>query len=69
MLKALETQADLEEGRDFLRISVEARGKTGVLSRIFGGEAAERATPQHQVLEGEALDQVTTRIVDGKKVV
>lgn len=67
LLKAMQTQADLEDGRDFLKISVEARGKVGALSRIFGAGNAERAT-RGEVLEGEVLDGITERLADGKRV-
>lgn len=69
MLKAMQVQADLEDGRDFLKVSIEARGKTGALSRLFGGAAAERATSRIEPLEGESLDTVTTKIVEGQRVV
>lgn len=68
MLKALQVQADLEDGRDFLKISVEARGKTGVLSRMFGAGNAERANPLPEPLEGEVLDKVTEKIMAGERV-
>lgn len=68
MLKALQVQADLEDGRDFLKISVEARGKTGVLSRMFGPSAAERANPLPEPIEGEVLDSLTEKMAAGERV-
>ncbi len=67
MLKAMQTQADLEDGRDFLKISVEARGKVGALSRLFGAGNAERASAV-EPLEGEVLDAITTRMANGQRV-
>ena len=64
MLKAMTTQAELEDGRDFLKISVEARGKTGVLSRLFGAGPADST----QQLDRDQTDRVATRIIEGQKV-
>lgn len=68
MLKALQTQADLEDNRDFLKISVEARGKTGVLSRLFDPQNAVRAQPAAQQLDAEETDRVAHRIIEGQRV-
>lgn len=67
MLKAMQVQADLEDNRDFLKISVEARGRTGALSRLFGTAPAARAEAG-EILEGEDLDRLTSRVADGKRV-
>jgi hypothetical protein len=64
LLKAMSTQADLEDNRDFLKISVEARGKTGALSRLFGGAAVERANPVQQ-LDSQETDLIAARVLDG----
>ncbi len=69
MLKAIQVQADLEDNRDFLKISVEARGKTGALSRLFGGAAAARAVEPPRVIEGDELDELTQRVDRGQRVV
>lgn len=68
LLKALSTQADLEDNRDFLKISVEARGKTGVLSRMFGSGPAALAAPPVQQLDGGQTDAVAHRIIEGQRV-
>lgn len=68
LLKAMQVQADLEDGRDFLKISVEARGKTGALSRLFGAGNAERATQLAEPIEGEVLDELTERVANGQRV-
>jgi hypothetical protein len=68
LLKAMTTQADLEDNRDFLKISVEARGKTGALSRLFGTAPAARAVEQPRVIEGNELDELTRRVSNGQRV-
>lgn len=68
MLKAIQVQADLEDNRDFLRISVEARGKTGVLSRLFSPENAAKATQLGQQLSPQETDEVAGRILEGQRV-
>jgi hypothetical protein len=64
-LKAMQVQADLEDNRDFLKVSIEARGKTGALSRLFGA-APPVAQIDHQ--DPQQTDILATRIVDGKRV-
>lgn len=68
MLKAMQVQADLEDNRDFLKVSIEARGKTGVLSRLFDPQNAQRAVPAAQQLSPEETDVVAQRIVEGQRV-
>lgn len=68
MLKAIQVQADLEDNRDFLKISVEARGKTGALSRLFGSAPAPRDLQQGQQLDQSGVDVVAQRILEGKPV-
>lgn len=69
MLKAIQVQADLEDNRDFLKISVEARGKTGALSRLFGqAPPAQTSLPAGQQLDQFGTDVVADRILEGQKV-
>lgn len=68
MLKAIQVQADLEDNRDFLKVSIEARGKTGALSRLFGAGPAARAAEPSRVIEGAELDALTQRIDQGQRV-
>ena len=61
-----EKMKDIQDNRDFLRISVETSGQAGVLSRIFGSQAGEvnRALPapvpseevMAEVYDAEVLD-------------
>lgn len=70
LLKAITVQADLEDNRDFLKISVEARGKTGVLSRFFGTAPTQAMeAPRGQQLDPAETDQAAQRILEGGKVV
>lgn len=66
LLKAMQVQADLEDTRDFLKISVEARGKSGALTRLFG------AAPSRQTIiprDEQETDAIASRIIEGKRVV
>lgn len=57
-LRMIEKIKTIEDTRDFVNISVEARAGAGVLSRIFGPKAgADAGPPQLQVTQKE-LDQV-----------
>lgn len=68
MLKAMQVQADLEDGRDFLKISVEAKGGGGLLSQLFGAGPAARAA--HPIVEHDAqdTDRLAHRVLEGRKV-
>lgn len=70
LLKIVSTQAELEDGRDFFKVSIEGRSTPGggVLSQLFGAGPAERAKPPMRVLDAEETDVVMQRMVDGKKV-
>jgi hypothetical protein len=49
---------NIEDTRDLVRFEVEARSGAGVLSRIFGGRAAENANQLSAPISQQALDQV-----------
>jgi hypothetical protein len=72
LLKTFQVQAELEDNRDFLRIQVEARGKAGALSRLFGGDAAAAlggfAVPPGQQLDRDGTDTVMGRVIEGERV-
>jgi hypothetical protein len=48
---------DIEDTRDMVRFEVEARAGAGVLSRIFGEKAADKANPLSAPLGAPQLDQ------------
>lgn len=48
---------DIEDTRDMVRVQVEARGSSGVLSRIFGTKAADKANELSAPIEAEDLDK------------
>lgn len=69
LMKTFQIQAELEDDRDFLRISVEGRGHVGAISRLFGGppplqSEADVRTPLNR---GET-DTILGRVLEGKPV-
>lgn len=64
MLKAIQVQADLEDNRDFLKISVEGRGKVGALSQLFGFGPKKTVTEQDEA----ETDRLATRVIEGQRV-
>ena len=65
LINIMAKQAEMEDDRDYLRIGVEARGKAGVLSRLFGEKAADEANPLPRPLGREDTDRVLGRIIKG----
>jgi hypothetical protein len=66
LLKTFQVQAELEDDREFFRMSVEAKGKSGVLSRLFGEKAADLANPIATQLGPQDTDRVLGRVIQGK---
>lgn len=65
LIKFFATQAEIEDERDYLRVNVEARGKAGVLSRLFGEKAADEANQLPRPLGREDTDRVLGRVIKG----
>jgi hypothetical protein len=66
LIKFFATQAEIEDDRDFLRVNVEARGKAGVLSRLFGEKAADEANQLPRPLGREDTDRLLGRVIKGE---
>lgn len=66
LLKTFQVQAELEDDREFFRMSVEAKGRSGVLSRLFGEKAADLANPLAQQLDKQDTDRLVGRVIQGK---
>ena len=49
---------DIKDTRDLVRFEMEARGSSGVISRLFGSEAGEKAQALDHSLTAGELDQV-----------
>lgn len=71
LMKIMSTQAELEDGRDFFKVSIEGRSTPGggVLSQLFGANNAERTKPPMRVLDAVETDTVIERLEQGKRVV
>jgi hypothetical protein len=63
---------DISDTRDVLRVEMEARGSAGVLSRIFGKDAGEKARELSQPISSnsaaELMSAMTSDIVDAEVV-
>jgi hypothetical protein len=66
LLKTFQVQAELEDDREFFRMSVEAKGRSGVLSRLFGEKAADLANPLSNQLGAQETDRLVGRVIQGK---
>ena len=64
LMKVFSTIAELEDTRDFFRMTVEGRGNTGVISRLFGGEAGERVNQIAQPLDPGHTDSVIQQVLE-----
>ena len=58
LFKLVQTFKDIEDTRDVLSVTMEARGSAGVLSRIFGEKAATKANELSQPLTDEQVDDM-----------
>lgn len=57
LFKLVKELKEIEDTRDMVRIEMEARGSSGVLSRIFGDKAGEKASELSQPMSNAELDQ------------
>lgn len=69
LLKTFTTVADLEDNRDIFRMHIEARGKTGAISRLFGADVAAAITEEQGPpgLGRRDTDNVIDGVLDGRK--
>lgn len=67
LFKLVKEFKDIEDTRDLVRVEVEARGSSGVLSRIFGQKAADKANELSQPLDTNDIDGliINADLVDG----
>ena len=66
LFKLVREFKDIEDTRDLLRFEVEARGSAGVLSRIFGDKAADKANQLSNPLSDDDLNDyiISSEIID-----
>lgn len=70
LLRTYQVIADLEDNRDIFRMQIEARGKSGALSRLFGSRAVEALSAQEETqrLDADTTNAVMNRVIEGKPV-
>jgi hypothetical protein len=59
LFKLIKTTKELDDSREFIRMTVERQGSAGVLSSIFG----DRAANLNQLPEGGINEVETTKII------
>lgn len=66
LFKLVEQFKGIEDSRDMITMTMEARGSAGVLSRIFGEKASEKANALSEPISDDALNQfiIDSEIVD-----
>jgi hypothetical protein len=66
LFKLVREFKDIEDTRDLLRFEVEARGGAGVLSRIFGDKASDKANQLSSPLSDDDLNNyiIESEIID-----
>ena len=67
-MKIFSTVAEIEDDRDFFKMSVEGRGKAGVLSRLFGRDAGEQAAQANYTgpkMGPADTDRVIAKVIQG----
>ena len=71
LMKTFQIQAELEDDRDFLRISVEGRGQVGAISRLFGRVGPPPLADEDDVrtpLNRGETDTILGRVLEGQPV-
>lgn len=61
-----EKMKDIQDNRDFLRISVESRGQAGVLSRLFGDQAGERMRELENPMDRDETNEFLADVVEAE---
>lgn len=64
LMKMAATIAEIEDDRDFFKVSMEGRGKPGVLSSIFGSQVGQRAQEMDTPADRVAVDGALGRVLD-----
>lgn len=65
LLKTFQVMADIEDDRDFFRMTVESKSKAGVLSRLFGRDVGDAAQQLPNPLDAADTDRVISRVIKG----
>ena len=60
---------EIQDNRDFLRISVEGQASAGVLSRLFGEQAGQQAQSLPQPLDADQTNRMLADVVEAEEVV
>lgn len=64
-----EKMKDIQDNRDFLRISVEGKAHGGVLSRIFGEQAGNRARELENPMDRQQTNELLAQVVEDAEIV
>lgn len=59
---------DIQDDREFLRLSVETRGQAGILSRIFGDRVGEEARALNAPLDERATNALMADVIDAQVI-
>ena len=70
MFKLVEKFKDISDTREMVRMEIETRSSSGVLSRLFGAKVGEvaRELPDNQRMDMRALDSFAGDIIDAEEV-
>lgn len=59
---------DIQDEREFLKLSVETRGQAGILSRIFGERIGEEARALNNPLGEDATNHILAEVIDAQVI-
>ncbi len=70
LFKMVEKFKDISDTREFVRMEIETRSGSGVLSRLFGSRAGEvsRELPSSSHIYGQDMDALTSSIMDAEEI-
>jgi hypothetical protein len=64
LFRLIQASKDIADTRDMVRFEMEARGGSGVLSRIFGAKAGEQSKMVQHPMTEEQVDALMRPILD-----
>lgn len=68
LMRVISQAKDIQDDRDFLQISVQAHAKSGVLSRIFGSQAAAPTRQLERGISAPETDHIIAEVLDAEVV-
>ena len=64
LMKMTQTAKDIQDDRDFMEVHIKAKAQGGVISRLFGDQAGQKARELDRPVSAEATDSIMAEVLD-----